>query len=83
VSKTVRVNLSIPAEIDAELAAAAGAQGVSKSALVMQAISYARPHWRRVARQVLRGAEPDSVDTRLAAGAESTKSAPMTRQQRR
>jgi len=43
------VNLSIPPEIYAELQAAARVQGVGLSALVMQAIGYARPTWRRVA----------------------------------
>lgn len=46
-TKRPRVNLSVPPEIYAEMEAAAKAQGVSLSALVMSAIAYARPHWRR------------------------------------
>lgn len=56
----MRVNLSVPAAIDAELSAAAVAQGVSKAALVMQAITWARPHWRRAVLLVRAGgAGPD------------------------
>ena len=48
-TKRPRVNLSIPPEIYVELEAAARVQGMGLSALVMQAIGYARPTWRRVA----------------------------------
>lgn len=48
-TKRPRVNLSIPPEIYAELQAAARVQGMGLSSLVMQAIGYARPTWRRVA----------------------------------
>lgn len=47
--KSVRVNLSVPKAIHAELSAAAAAEGLSKAAMVMRAVSFARPYWRKAA----------------------------------
>lgn len=46
-SDSVRVNLTVPAKIDALLTELSAASGISKSALVMEAIGWALPHWRR------------------------------------
>jgi len=46
-AQAVRVNLSVPAEVDAVLEALGTVTGRGKASLVMEALGYQLPYWQR------------------------------------
>jgi hypothetical protein len=80
-AEAVRVNLSVPAEVDAVLEALGTVTGRGKASLVMEAVGYQLPAWRRfLERQKAKGIAP-SRDERK--DLERRETPPLSRQQRR
>ncbi len=81
VAESVRVNLSVSAEVDAVLKELATVTGRSKSSLIMEAVGYQLPPWRRFLERLQTAKIALSREERQ--NLERRETPPLSRQQRR
>lgn len=79
--QAVRINLSVPAEVDAALEELGTVTGRSKSSLVMEAVGYQLPTWRRFLERLR--AEKIAPTREERQDLERRETPPLNRQQRR